>query len=594
MRRAQRGAALLALIAALSLGVSWMLVSALRAASLNPARQTEHNARVLAQARTALIAWLATTALDATENNPGRLPCPQAWGDVGTANEGRAAGNCAATAAGWLPWRSLGLPVLYDADGRQLWYVVSPGWHISGAGNLYINSNSDGQLNIDGRSAVALIIAAGAPLNIAPTAAQAAAGCTARNQRQTLNLPATPPNPLDFLECQNGTPLDNVFTAAVAGNQTNRVFNDQVLAITAADIIPVLEAAIAKRIERDIVPSLRDAYRGENWNFTAGTRVFPYAAPFTNPGPGAGTANYVGAAGTYQGLLPFNQINCIAAADNPRCLPGAALVTWAGAANAYDGGGVGSIRTQTCSWEAGNAARVCQGEYEENAANPAGPGMRIEMQVTLNNVAMGLRTLDTTRMQVEAKDNTSAGPWIPVMVGHVATMNANGSVTIRFWGDLPNIDSMLWGSFADYRIRIERLVMNDHPLLNANAATGWFVRNDWFRLLYYATAQTHTSEVLPGAPACVTGNNCLRLTAWPAVAPAWDKRALLVLAGNALANQDRMGNPAALTSYLEFQNNDGGTLYEQQLRRTVVDPNPALKSPFNDRVVVLDSNPPPP
>ena len=41
-------------------------------------------------------------------------------------------------------------------------------------------------------------------------------------------------------------------------------------------------------------------------------------------------------------------------------------------------------------------------------------------------------------------------------------------------------------------------VFPDHALLNsANPATGWFMRNEWYRVLYYATAQGQTVASLP-------------------------------------------------------------------------------------------------
>ena len=153
--RSQRGTALLALAALLVLGTTWMLVSAFSLAS-RTAAQTRHNARILAEAKAALIAWVAANALEPGEANPGRLPCPQAWGDVGSRNEGRAAGSCA-NPIGWLPWRTLGLPQTLDSSGRQVWYVVSPGWHLpNSSATLKINSNSPGQLTLDGRPVIAL------------------------------------------------------------------------------------------------------------------------------------------------------------------------------------------------------------------------------------------------------------------------------------------------------------------------------------------------------------------------------------------------------------------------------------------------------
>lgn len=586
-RRAQRGAALVALAAILVLGVSWMIISALGSVSQRTSANREHNARVLAEAKAALAAWVAINALDGTENNPGRLPCPQAWGDVGSANEGRAASSCSVPAAGWLPWRTLGLQKPLDASGNQIWYVISPGWHLPASGaTLTINSNTAGQLALDGQAAVALLIAPGPPLAIAPNANQLAAGCAARNQSQALALPGTAPNPLDFLDCQNGSTADNVFVVSVVDNATNGVFNDQVLAVTAADVLPGLEAAIFKRIERDIAPALKAVYAGSEWGLNATNPVFPFAATFVNPGPGVGTSDFRGVAGTFEGLLPFNQTqNCTAAASNPRCLPEPALVNWSGAAPvAYYGGGFGYIQTQSCSWPNSPTldVRECIGEYHEDNGNPGGSGMRIEMQATFTNVAMGLRMLDTTRMTVEAKDNVTAGPWLSMTPTHTTTMNSNGSVTITFGATLPNINSMSWVTYADYRIRLQSAVISDHPLLDATTlgagSSGWFVRNEWFRLLYYATTPNHAaSGVTPRSCSSITPT-CLQVAN---VMPANKQRSILLLAGRSLSGAARPN--ATLADFVEGANaaTPPKTAFEQR----------AVNSAFNDRVVVVDANP---
>src|SRR3970282_999540 len=106
-RRAQRGIALLGLLAVAVMVFAYVLTSRLNAASKFVDIDRDTNAQVLSQAKRALIGWMAINA--ATDNNPGRLPCPQAWGDVGTTNEGRAAGNCSVPAVGWLAWRTLRL-----------------------------------------------------------------------------------------------------------------------------------------------------------------------------------------------------------------------------------------------------------------------------------------------------------------------------------------------------------------------------------------------------------------------------------------------------------------------------------------------------
>lgn len=538
-----------------------MLVSAFASVAGNNAAQVARNARALAEAKAALIAWVARTALDAGESNPGRLPCPQAWGDLGSANEGRAAAVCAATAAGWLPWRSLGLPVMLDASGQQLWYVISPGWHLpNGGASLTINSNTPGQLLLDGRPVIALVIAPGPALNIAPDGAQRAAGCNARRQARARDA-AINPNPRDFLDCQNGSTADNVFASAVAGNGANPVFNDQVLAITAADLLPALEAAIAKRIERDIVPPLRSVYATSAWGLNAANPVFPFAAPFANPG----TSSFQGAAEVFQGLLPFNQVrNC---ASGPRCLP--ALVGWAATPpNAYLNGPYGYLRSQSCAWEERGETRACEGQYHKDDAQPWRP-MRIEMVAAFTNVAMGLRAIDATRMQVLARDDAGAGAWQARPVTHSATMNPNGSVTITFGATLPNIDDMGWGTYARFRVRLERAVIADHPLLAATApGTGWFVRNEWYRLLYYAAAPRSCNEL---AASCLQVAN---------LAPPNRQRAILILAGRSLGGAPRPNG--SLEDFLDSEpNRDGDGAFEQL----------AVNRSFNDRVVVLDATP---
>lgn len=537
-RRRQRGAALIALAAMVVLGTTWFVLSAVSSAAARSGAQVAHNARVLADAKAALIAWVATRALDAAEDNPGRLPCPQAWGDLGSANEGRAAAVCA-NPIGWLPWRTLGLPRMLDAGGRQLWYVVSPGWHLPNASaSLTVNSDTAGQLLVDGRRAVALVIAPGAPLVIAPNAPQLAAGCLARKQSQAASLPGVVPNPRDFLECHSGT----TFNTAVVDNAVNRVSNDQVLAITAAELLPALEAAIAKRIERDIVPPLKSVYATADWGLDAGHPVFPFAAPFANPG----TSNFRGAAGTFEGLVPFH--------------PAQGFVEFASTpAEAVAVPGFGSIESQTCLWEDADVRR-CEGQYQKSP--------RIEMTATFSNVGMGLRVLEPARMQVFARDTADASAWLPLPVMHTAMLNSDGSARITFGATMPNAAAMGW-----FRIRIERAAITDHPLLDpGHPTTGWFVRNQWHRLVYYAIAPAHAaSGTHPRA--CMV---CLDIKN---MEPARQQRAILILAGRSLAGAPRPNGE--LADFLEGANAAGGPGFESR----------AASASFNDRVVVVDANP---
>ena len=548
-RRGQHGATLLALAAILVLGVSWALVSAFSTAGRNAAF-TAHNARLLAEAKSALIAWVAANALDAAEQNPGRLPCPQAWGDVGSANEGRAAALCA-NPVGWLPWRTLGLPPMLDASGRQLWYVVSPGWHLPNASTtLTINSNTAAQLTLDARPVIALIIAPGRALASSPNAAQLAAGCSARVQSPALMVP---PNPRDFLECF-GT---HAFRSGVPENGANPVFNDQAVAISAADLLPALEAAIAKRIERDIVPPLRGVYASAAWGLSGAHPVFPFAAPFSDPG----SASFQGDAAAFQGLLPFNETQ---SCSGPRCLPD--LVGYA----ATPADAAGTIESQSCVWESA-AVRRCEGLY---SGSPA----RVEMSVTFTNVAMGLRVLDASKLEVAARDNVVFGPWQPLPVTYSAALNDGatpgkpaGSATLTFGAELPDSAAAGWGSRAQFRMRVDRAVIADHALLDPAApGTGWFVRNEWYRLVYYAVVAAHAAS----SPAPRSCSPCLELKN-----ATGEARALLILAGRSLRGAARPNG--VLEDFVEGANADLDLVFESR----------AVNAAFNDRVVVLDANP---
>ena len=573
-RRAQHGQALLGLLAVAVMVFAYVLTSRLNAASQFVALDREDNAKVLARAKQALSGYMAQQAALPGENNPGHLPCPEAPANFGTANEGIEAPFCASQAVGRLPWRTLGLDKLVDASGEPLWYAVSNGWHRpSSSATLTINSESAGQLALDGvaNDVVALIIAPGPAIT-----AQAGTGCTAWAQSRPTS---GAPDFRNYLECENAnTPAD----ASFVSNRAGQTFNDQVLRVTVADVLPALEAAIAERAQREIAPALRnaafvlDSNSPRRWVVSSSNPpIYPYATPFGDPA----ASNFQGAAGTYQGLLPF--------------APSAGFVAYAATpADAVETMGNGTIETQTCSWETANEVYVCEGEYKKDSVDPSLP-MRIEMTATFTSVAMGFRSLDPTRLQATAR-NTSSDPWINLTVNYQADVNdggtagkPHGSVTVRFWADLPNIPAMGWGTKAQFLVRIERAIIADHCLLSTAAVTcagfdtSWFARNQWHRNFYYAVAQNNTAAVLPSVGGC-DSTNCLRFND-PGTR---NIRVLLVLAGRRLDTQARPS--ASLSDYVEYQNGDLGTLYEQRPMRMSKVALPALNAPMNDRLVLVD------
>ena len=110
---AQRGAALLLLVAVLGLGTATLLISAFGRNGAEAGRQ-QRTLATLAQAREALLGFVASN---------GRLPRPAA-----SAIDGRERGlECASDAdcSGFLPWVALGVEGS-DAWGKVLRYSVTP------------------------------------------------------------------------------------------------------------------------------------------------------------------------------------------------------------------------------------------------------------------------------------------------------------------------------------------------------------------------------------------------------------------------------------------------------------------------------------
>jgi hypothetical protein len=572
---------------------SYVLASRLNAASQFVAANKQENAQVLAQAKRALIGWMAVNAAG-SDGNPGRLPCPEApayYGDP--TQEGIAAGNCTLPAVGRLPWRTLGLDRLVDAAGEPLWYVVSPGWAIPNAGaTLTINSDTVGQLTLDGNEAVALVIAPGPVMSV-----QAATGCAAWNQARPA---AGAPDLRNYLECENAnSPADANFVGSRPGVAT---FNDQVLRVSAADLIPVLESVIADRMQRQIAPAMRAAaytsavYSGLPTTPTPVPPVFPYPRPFEDPT----TSNYEGVAwySNPQGLLPVNSIASTCTAPQPcTTLPVTHPTTLRSTLYGY-------IVSYSCSTSSSEA--LCQGQYHEDDTTPSN-NVRIEMAVTFDNILQGFRALVSSPVSqtlVEARDDGSSGAWTSVAATIVqirmndgsaslpdGSVPPHGSVTIRFRATMPNIDTMGWGTTAEFRMHLNRAVFTDHALVNRSDATlGWFVRNEWYRYAYYAVAEANTGDWLPSVGCSAASGDCIRFID----TGTYNIRALLVFTGRALPTQSRQTSTQRndRQNYVENANADGGTHYEQRVpRMSSVAMTSPFTAPWNDRVILVDWDP---
>ena len=602
----QHGAALIALLLVLVLGGGWYLISRLNAASGDfTASNRKYNAEVLAQAKRALIGYVAHQAAVSGEDNPGAFPCPEAPGSFNssTGTDGRTqTPSCTLPAVGRFPWRTIGTEKLIDASGEPLWYVVASGWSKpSSSGNTVINSNCtdaasamtcwSGQLTVDGQAnaAVALIIAPGQAFNAA-----AATGCTAWNQVR----PASgAPDWRNYLECDNATnPADATFvTSGPSGS-----FNDQVVKITAAEVLPAIEATIADRFQKEFAPQLRTAYSGGLW---PATPALPFAVTFANPT--TSPANKLqGSAAMTQGLLPANYAftgpctcgppypcTCTPTActlgSDPRCDP--AFVTWRNTVTITRTGGAtlqspASGVPTACS-VAGTPATLTCTIYTYWAS------MTFTLDVTADNAGMALRQINYSADPIAPPITGIDTAFVNSPIGYTVTsgtLNTDGSATVRISAGLvdPGANAVndlscglgLLGFCRVATVSVPMALFSDHPTVDpSNTTYNWFYRNKWHEVSYYAVAPGIAPS---GARSCTTSSTCLQVTYHPSDGK---QRGVLLIAGPKLGTQVRPAT--ALTDLLEGANADGASPFEVRSASLTIN------RTFNDRLAVIDSNP---
>ncbi len=250
-------------------------------------QRAEHNRQVLREAKQALLMFAYDYPRDTPGRGPGRLPCPDTDDDDGFANS---TPNCVSggdAVIGRLPWRDpdLGLPeALFDASGERLWYAVSKNfaYNISPAANDIINSNSFGTITLldqtgnmiyDGANAfqgegVAAVIFAPGPIT-----RRDEDGDGTYEYTQLRGTPVQRVDPRNYLDTftdaagafdnslftndesdsdDDGFILGPVFDADVG----DIVVNDQMIVITAAEVIEMAEKATLE-FYRDAIADYR-------------------------------------------------------------------------------------------------------------------------------------------------------------------------------------------------------------------------------------------------------------------------------------------------------------------------------------------------
>ncbi len=193
-------------------------------------RRDQDTAALLAQAKQALI---GRAVADSTR--PGSLPCPDI-DDDGSAESTVAYGGVCPNYIGRLPWKTLGLPDLRDASGERLWYALFPAFRDhSSAGMLDVDTK--GGLTVYQDSSATVVTLQAVAVIFAP-------GLVIAGQNRD---PASANNPANYLDATGG--VNNAIAGGpFIGAQPSSTFNDKLLVITTADLMPPVERRVAREM----------------------------------------------------------------------------------------------------------------------------------------------------------------------------------------------------------------------------------------------------------------------------------------------------------------------------------------------------------
>ena len=235
-------------------------------------QRDKDTAAAFADVKQALIGWSVQRppSVPLPNARPGELPCP----DMG--NDGYEDGNCAAGTIGRVPWRTLGIPEPKDDAGETLWYAIAGPFRIWGVNGNPIHSDTKGNITVyqDSTSsaittqAIAVIFAPGASLGAQNRDIAATALCPTTGTTIAQNLCAA--NYLETTAGVNNSTTNGPFISAASSG----TFNDKVMVITTADLMPVVEQRIAREV-RKILQAYKTATAAQGYNGGAG--IYPWA-----------------------------------------------------------------------------------------------------------------------------------------------------------------------------------------------------------------------------------------------------------------------------------------------------------------------------
>lgn len=260
MRYAQQGVALLVLVLILLISGSIVFFSAF-SGNYAKFKRDERTSLVLVEAKTALLGYAASVDLSSTVcgsncTRPGDLPCPDTNNDgVAEMSCGNAAGTTGqAVRIGRLPWKTLGLDDLRDANGERLWYAVSNRFK-NNTRAFPLNSDTFGTITVrdsagnvvqdatGSSGAVAVIISVGMPITRQDATVQSRILANENNAVHYLDNALGEDN-ANFVD--GGT--DGFIKGIINNVDGVTILNDQLMVITRSDMLNAIEPLVAAKV----------------------------------------------------------------------------------------------------------------------------------------------------------------------------------------------------------------------------------------------------------------------------------------------------------------------------------------------------------
>lgn len=604
----QRGLAMIMIIVLLTLISAYLITSGINRTSTEVSIEREQGSQdALQQAKTALIAYAASQAWGTDQNDqPGSLPCPDT-----TLNNG-VAYSCSTSATsrvGRLPWKTIGAPELRDASGEKLWYALSANFRTA-SGTTLVNSDTLGQLTVVGAAPASNVVA----VLIAP--GPAVLDTVLLNQPQDRRA-ANVNRVASYLEDRNAAGTDTFTTAAPGANgvynaaastfnsisEAASFFSDRVLSVTHADLFSTVEPAVAARIERDIKPYIAAYF--QQWGafpFPAKFHDTTVYAPATTPATGPGTSStasstrpqtrYVGDTTQTSGLLPV-----VATATYPLNAGTGSVTLTGGTAGSISGVSCTTITTPTsgfyCTFTL-NAINLGSNSANWGACTDssnvkwrycmANPIFRAVGNIA--NVGTSFADMADSDVTVTGSSGTTTRPMSSTVLAR--TLSSAGVATVTFDGTYSY--SRYSSSSFTRSMRITFPVVSSGLVSSGDPNAGWFIRNQWYRQVYYAVSPGHLPGGCQGCSpqtgslpaACVTPGptpSCLSVNNMAAnySSPSTNKRAILILAGRSINGTSRPSS--SLADYLEGENSTPSDyIFEHRA---------GSPSSINDRVIVI-------